>query len=53
LAAGADHACMVGGSSGTAVDWAALCNPILSYPAAGVKDEAIVRAGRNQAVWIE
>ena len=44
LAAGADHTCIVGGSSGAAVDWAALRNPILSSPTAGVKDEAIIWA---------
>ena len=45
LAAGADHACIVGDAAGATVDWSALTNPVLSYPDAGAKDEAIVWAG--------
>ena len=44
LAAGAGHACIVAGSGHPTVDWSALRNPILSSPAAGVKDEALVWA---------
>ena len=43
-AAAADHACVVPGAPGPSVDWAALRNPILSYPDAAVKDEALVWA---------
>ena len=43
LAAGAGHACIVGSGVPT-VDWAGMRNPILSYPTAGVKDQAIVWA---------
>ncbi len=42
LSAGADHACIVNGSSRPAVAWSALRNPILSEPAGGVKDQALV-----------
>jgi hypothetical protein len=42
LAAGADHDCIVGGGAAPRVDWSALRNPILSYPRAGAKDEALV-----------
>jgi hypothetical protein len=44
LAAGADHACIVGNASAVRIDWSALANPVLSYPNAGAKDEAIVWA---------
>jgi hypothetical protein len=44
LAEGAGHACIVDASGGPVVDWSHLRNPILSYPTAGVKDEAIVWA---------
>jgi hypothetical protein len=40
-----DHACIVAGSGHPVVDWGRLRNPILSEPAAGVKDEAIVWTG--------
>ena len=42
LAAGADHRCIVAGGGTPDVDWSALRNPILSYPDAGAKDEALV-----------
>jgi len=42
LAAGADHDCVVPGSGRPRVDWSALHNPVLSYPDAGAKDEALV-----------
>lgn len=45
LAAGADHACVVPGGRPPKVAWAALRNPVLSYPDAAAKDEAIVWAG--------
>jgi hypothetical protein len=45
LAAGADHACAVPGGGTPQVDWTALRNPILSYPDAGAKDEALIWAG--------
>ena len=41
----ADHACIVPGSPGPSVDWAGLHNPILGYPDAAVKDQALVWAG--------
>lgn len=44
LAAGADHACVVPGSGRPKVAWAQLRNPVLSYPDAAVKDQAIVWA---------
>jgi hypothetical protein len=51
LAHGADHACVVGRAS-VPVDWAALGNPVLSAPAAGEKDEAVVFArGRWHALF--
>ncbi|HLG92064.1 MAG TPA: hypothetical protein VKY15_03675 [Acidimicrobiales bacterium] len=43
LAAGADHACVVGGRPPVA--WGRLANPVLAYPDAGVKDQALVWAG--------
>lgn len=45
LAAGADHACVVPGGGTPEVAWSALHNPILSYPDAGAKDEALIWAG--------
>jgi hypothetical protein len=45
LADGADHACIVGAGSAPRVNWSALTNPVLSYPHAGAKDEAIVWSG--------
>ncbi|HEV3132974.1 MAG TPA: hypothetical protein VGY51_13530 [Acidimicrobiales bacterium] len=42
---GAGHACIVGGSVRPTVSWSQLANPILSYPLAGVKDEALIWAG--------
>ena len=42
LASGAADACIVGGGSRPTVAWSQLSNPILSAPAAGVKDEALV-----------
>jgi hypothetical protein len=45
LATGSDHACVVGDASQVKIDWSALTNPVLSYPDAGAKDEAIVWAG--------
>jgi hypothetical protein len=42
---GAGHACIVAGSVPPTVSWSQLGNPILSYPAAGVKDEALMWAG--------
>lgn len=45
LAAGADHACVVPGSGTPDVTWSALRNPVLSYPDAAAKDEALVWAG--------
>jgi hypothetical protein len=37
-----DHTCIVAGGPAPTVDWAALRNPILSYPDAAVKDQALV-----------
>ncbi len=45
LAAGAGHACIVAGHGPPRIDWAQLTNPILAYPDAGAKDEALVWAG--------
>ena len=45
LAAGAGHACIVAGPAKPAIDWAHLSNPVLSYPTAGVKDQALIWAG--------
>lgn len=45
LAAGADHDCIVPGSGTPRVAWSQLRNPVLSYPAAGAKDEALIWAG--------
>jgi hypothetical protein len=45
LAAGAGHACIVAGPVKPVIDWAHLANPVLSYPTAGVKDQALMWAG--------
>jgi hypothetical protein len=42
---GQDHACVVAGSGRPPVAWAALANPVLHEPDAGVKDQALVWAG--------
>lgn len=44
VAAGHDHDCIVGRPP-RHIDWAALRNPILSYPANGVKDQALQWSG--------
>jgi hypothetical protein len=44
VAPGQDHDCIVG-KPPPAVDWAALGNPILSYPNNGVKDQALQWSG--------
>jgi hypothetical protein len=44
LAPGHDHDCIVGRPPPT-VDWAALRNPVLSYPDHGVKDQALQWSG--------
>ena len=41
---GQDHACIVG-TAPRGVDWSALRNPILSFPANGVKDQALQWSG--------
>lgn len=41
---GQDHDCIVGRPPST-IDWTALRNPILSYPANGVKDQALQWSG--------
>lgn len=41
----ADHACITPGSPSPTVDWAALHNPVLAYPDAAVKDQALVWSG--------
>jgi hypothetical protein len=45
LAAGAAHDCVVEGSAQPDIDWSQLHNPVLSYPSAGVKDEALIWTG--------
>ncbi len=46
IEAGADHACVISsGSTAPRVAWSQMSNPILSYPDAGAKDEAIIWAG--------
>jgi hypothetical protein len=40
-----DHACVIPGSPGPVIDWSRLRNPILSYPDAAVKDQALLWAG--------
>jgi len=42
---GQDHACVVGRPPERGVDWAALHNPVLSYPDQGVKDQALQWSG--------
>jgi hypothetical protein len=44
VAPGQDHACIVGRPP-PSVDWSALRNPILSFPAVGVKDQALQWSG--------
>jgi hypothetical protein len=44
VAPGQDHDCIVGAPP-TSIDWSALANPILSYPAVGVKDQALQWSG--------
>jgi hypothetical protein len=39
-----DHACVVPGTPGPTVAWDQLRNPVLSYPQAAVKDQAIIWA---------
>jgi hypothetical protein len=39
-----DHACIVQGIQSAEIDWAQLRNPILAYPDAAVKDQALVWA---------
>ena len=41
---GQDHDCIVG-TPPASIDWSALANPILSYPAVGVKDQALQWSG--------
>jgi hypothetical protein len=55
LAAGADHQCVVGTRAPAPVAaWSSLANPILSYPDAGAKDEALVyAAGRWHMIFSE
>ncbi|HUC03837.1 MAG TPA: hypothetical protein VL961_00465 [Acidimicrobiales bacterium] len=43
--AGQDHACIVGSPPRHGVDWGALRNPLLSYRAHGVKDQALQWSG--------
>lgn len=45
VAPGQDHACVVGSPPPGGIDWAALHNPILSYPTHGVKDQALQWSG--------
>jgi hypothetical protein len=42
---GQDHACIVGRPPAHGVDWSALRNPIVSFPAVGVKDQALQWSG--------
>jgi hypothetical protein len=44
LTAGADHECVVPGGGTPTVAWSSLRNPVLSYPNAAAKDEALVWA---------
>jgi hypothetical protein len=39
-----DHACIVQGSAKPEVSWSNLHNPILAYPNAAVKDQALIWA---------
>ncbi len=43
--AGGDHACVGAGSGPPVVRWSGLQNPVLSEPASGIKDEAVVWVG--------
>ncbi len=53
LAAGAGHACVVGGSA-PRVAWSTLRNPVLADPSAGLKDQAVVWAdGQWHALFSE
>jgi hypothetical protein len=45
VAPGQDHACIVGKPPPGGIDWGALHNPVLSYPAYGVKDQALQWSG--------
>jgi hypothetical protein len=45
VAPGQDHACIVGRPPPGGIDWAALRNPVLSYPTIGVKDQALQWSG--------
>jgi hypothetical protein len=45
VAPGQDHDCVVGTPPAQGVDWGALHNPVLSYPAHGVKDQALQWSG--------
>jgi hypothetical protein len=45
VAPGQDHACIVGSPPPGGIDWAALHNPILSFPTHGVKDQALQWSG--------
>ena len=44
IAPGQDHDCIVGAPPAT-IDWSALTNPVLSYAAVGVKDQALQWSG--------
>jgi hypothetical protein len=44
ISTGADHACIVPGGSKATIAWSKLENPIVSYPDAAVKDQALVWA---------
>ena len=45
LEAGADHACIVEGGGSPRIAWAQTTNPIVAYPEAAAKDEALIWAG--------
>jgi hypothetical protein len=45
VAPGQDHDCIVGRPPAKGIDWAALHNPVLSYPNYGVKDQALQWSG--------
>jgi hypothetical protein len=45
VAPGQDHACIVGSPPPHGIDWAALRNPVLSWPDQGVKDQALQWSG--------
>jgi len=44
VAPGQDHACIVG-TPPREIDWSLLRNPVLSFPTAGVKDQALQWSG--------